>query len=178
MAVFSLIALLTIVSVSVWHIRSSRAEMLTDRQQKLVATAIRLAPWLSRLRSRYQHLTWEIEQGLNLELALRNPWQFQEDFTLPELQDVAALQDLWVLTPAPFSKIATLLLAVSNYNALVGRPSLYLQGGSPDSTSEYAAFVTTRLRAIGELAASATSAVEQITGVAFEKAGLAAAATA
>jgi hypothetical protein len=96
--------------------------------------------------------------------ALRNPWQFQEAFNFPVLQDVAALQDLWILAPNSFSQVTKLLAAVSSYNARVDSVSLYQLNESTVCVSRYSADMLLRLREIGTFVASAITEIEGSVG--------------
>src|ERR1700748_666559 len=143
--IVSLVAVFALGGLSAWNLCCRWLQDRKDRRQKRVSTAIRLLRWLYEVGSRHQHLSWEIAQGLNIDLLLRNPWQFQEAFRLPDLTDASALQDLGTLPSISFSHVTQLLLVVSNYNALVDSAPLCQQREDASPSGRYGAEIPPRL---------------------------------
>ena len=160
--IVSLVAFFALGGLSAWNLYCGRLQNRKDKKQKRVSTAIHLLRWLYEVGSRHQHLSWEITQGLDIDLLLRNPWQFQEAFRLPDLTDANALQNLGTLPSISFSHVTQLLLAVSNYNALVDSVPLCQQREDASYSGRYAAEMPLRLQAIGRCLVSATGEIEKI----------------
>ncbi|HEX4269845.1 MAG TPA: hypothetical protein VHZ32_00595 [Rhizomicrobium sp.] len=160
--IVSLVAVFALGGLSFWNLCSKWLQDRKDRKQRRVSTAIHLLPWLYEVGSRHQHLSWEITRGLDIDLLLRNPWQFQEAFRLPDLTDANALQYLWTLFPTSFSQVTQLLLAVSSYNALVDSAPLCQQREDASHSGRYGAEIPLRLRAIGQCLTSAIGEIKKI----------------
>lgn len=160
--IVSLLAVFAVGGLSAWSLRCRWLQDQRDKKQRRISTAIHLLRWLYEVGSRHQHLSWEITRGLDIDLLLRNPWQFQEAFRLPDLIDANALQYLWTLLPTSFSQVTQLLLAVSSYNALVDSAPLYQQREGANHSGRYGAEIPPRLQAIGQCLASATGEIEKI----------------
>lgn len=161
-AIASLAVILVLGGLSTWNLCSRLLEDRKGRKQKRVSTAIRLLPWLYEVRSRHQHLSWETRRGLDIDLMLRNPWQFQEAFRLPGLTDADALEDLWALPAAPFSHVTQLLMAVCGYNALVDSAPLCQQRENASRAGRYGGEIPPRLQAIGQHLICAMREIENI----------------
>jgi hypothetical protein len=159
------IAIFGIGCFSGWQLRRPQPDAGMENRQRLAATAIRLLRWLRAVRSQHLHRMWEIEQGLDIELVLRNPWQFQDIFRLADVPDTA-LQDIWTFEHAPFCEVTKLLIAVSDYNALVdSAPQRLLR---ENSNNRYSADILSRLHALSDLMQTAATALEKIVGVPAE----------
>lgn len=160
--IISLVAVFALGGLSAWNLCSRWLQDRKDKRQKRVSSAIRLLRWLYEVESRHQHLNWEITQGLDVDLMLRNPWQFQEAFRLPDLTDASALQDLWTLPSLSFSQVTQLLLTVSSYNAFVDSAPLCRQREDASRSPRYGAETPVRLRAVGQCLASAIGEIRKI----------------
>ena len=161
-AIASLAAILALGCLSAWNLCCRFLEDRKNRKQKRASTAIRLLPWLYEVRSRHQHLSWETRQGLDIDLMLRNPWQFQEAFRLPDPTDANALQHLWALPATPFSHVMQLLLTVCGYNALVDSAPLCQQRENVSRSGRYGAEIPLQLQAIGHHLTSVIREIETI----------------